>query len=70
MKTLIEYFKNIIETIATVFEGLTITFSHLVRKPMTIQYPDKIDKPVQETLPKRYRGHLEVDVDICTNCKA
>src|SRR6266496_1922152 len=25
---------------------------------------------VQETLPKRYRGHLEVDMAICTNCKA
>src|SRR6266542_3232093 len=37
---------------------------------MTIQYPDQIDRPVQETLPKRYRGHLEVDMAICTNCKA
>ena len=70
MKAMIEYFKNIIEAVMTTFEGMTITFSHLMRRPMTIQYPDKIDMPIQETLPLRYRGHLEVDMDICTNCKA
>jgi len=67
---MLSYLKNIIETVVTIFEGLSITFSHLVRRPMTIQYPDRIDRPVQETLPKRYRGHLEVDMEICTNCKA
>ena len=54
----------------TIFEGLSITFFHLMRRPATIQYPDRIDRPVQGTLPKRYRGHLEVDMEICTNCKA
>jgi len=67
---MLRYLKNIFETVVTIFEGLSITFSHLVRRPMTIQYPDRIDRPVQETLPKRYRGHLEVDMAICTNCKA
>jgi formate hydrogenlyase subunit 6/NADH:ubiquinone oxidoreductase subunit I len=67
---LLSYLKDIFETVVTIFEGLSITFSHLVRRPMTIQYPDRIDRPVQETLPKRYRGHLEVDMEICTNCKA
>lgn len=67
---MIAYFKNITETVIAVIEGLSITFSYLVRKPSTIQYPDRIDRPVQDTLPKRYRGHLEVDMSICTNCKA
>jgi formate hydrogenlyase subunit 6/NADH:ubiquinone oxidoreductase subunit I len=67
---MLSYLQNIFETVVTIFEGLSITFSHLVRRPMTIQYPDRIDRPVQETLPKRYRGHLEVDMAICTNCKA
>lgn len=70
MKALTEYFKNITETVVTIFEGMSITFSHFLRKPTTIQYPDRIEKPVQETLPLRYRGHLEVDIDICTDCKA
>ena len=64
------YIKNIFETVTTIFEGMAITLSHLVRRPMTIQYPDRIDKPVQETLPLRYRGILEVDMDICTGCLA
>lgn len=70
MKTPTEYLKDILETVSTVFEGMSITFSYLIRRPTTIQYPDKIEKPIQDTLPLRYRGHLEVDVDICTNCKA
>jgi len=64
------YLKNTLQTVRTIFEGLSITFSYLVRRPTTVQYPDQIDRPIQETLPKRYRGHLEVDVAICTNCKA
>jgi len=67
---MLSYLQNIFEIVVTIFEGLSITFSHLVRRPATIQYPDRIDRPVQETLPKRYRGHLEVDMAICTNCKA
>ena len=55
---------------ASTFEGMSITFSHLMRRPMTIQYPDKIPVPIQETLPLRYRGILEVDLDICTGCLA
>src|SRR5215471_17394290 len=59
------YVRDIMDTVKSVFEGMSITFSHLVRRPMTIQYPDKIPVPIQETLPHRYRGILEVDLDIC-----
>src|SRR3990167_8718622 len=64
MSTLVEYVGNVAETVTTIFEGMAITFSHFVRRPMTIQYPDRIEKPVQEMLPLRYRGILEVDMDI------
>jgi formate hydrogenlyase subunit 6/NADH:ubiquinone oxidoreductase subunit I len=63
------YVKDIKDTVTSVFEGMAITFSHLVRRPMTIQYPDKIPVPIQDTLPRRY-GILEVDMDICTGCLA
>jgi formate hydrogenlyase subunit 6/NADH:ubiquinone oxidoreductase subunit I len=53
----------------TVFEGMAVTFSHLLRAPVTVQYPDKTDLPVTQTLPVRYRGLLEVQMDICTGCK-
>lgn len=64
------YFKNIAESATSIFEGMSITFSHLFRKPVTIQYPDKIARPLAETLPDRFRGFLKVDMEICTACLA
>jgi len=64
------YLGNIIATARTVFEGMSVTFSHFVRKPFTVQYPDRTAMRVQDTLPFRYRGILEVDLDICTGCLA
>jgi formate hydrogenlyase subunit 6/NADH:ubiquinone oxidoreductase subunit I len=66
---LVEYLGSIGKTANTVFEGMAVTFSHLFRAPITIQYPDKTDRPVSEMLPVRYRGLLEVQMDICTGCK-
>lgn len=65
-----EYFKNIADAATTIFEGMTITFSHLFRKPVTLQYPDRIPRPMVETLPDRSRGFLKVDMEICTACLA
>lgn len=70
MSALTEYVNDIVETVTSVFEGMAITFSHLVRRPITIQYPDRIPQQVQDTLPLRYRGILEADMDICTGCLA
>ena len=64
------YFANITETVRTIFEGMAITFSHFVRKPYTVQYPDRVPVRIQDTLPLRYRGILAVDLEICTGCLA
>lgn len=64
------YFKNIVESATSIFEGMSVTFSHLLRKPVTIQYPDRIARPLKETLPDRFRGFLKVDMEICTACLA
>ncbi|MFQ5665839.1 MAG: 4Fe-4S binding protein [Candidatus Binatia bacterium] len=64
------YFGNIVETAKTVLDGMAVTFSHLVRQPFTVQYPDRTEMCVQDTLPFRYRGILEVDLEICTGCLA
>lgn len=63
-----QYFSNIGRTITTTFEGLAVTSSWLFRRPMTVQYPDKVDRPVQDQLPQGYRGVLEVDMDVCNGC--
>ena len=64
------YLRNIIDTATTVFEGMAVTCSHFIRKPSTVQYPDRVAVRVQDTLPFRYRGMLEVDLEICTGCLA
>jgi formate hydrogenlyase subunit 6/NADH:ubiquinone oxidoreductase subunit I len=70
LKTVASYFRNIFDAASTTFEGMAVTCSHFVRKPSTVQYPDRTDLRVQDTLPFRYRGILEVDLEICTGCLA
>jgi len=64
------YLANILYAAKSILDGMSVTLSHMVRRPITIQYPDKLDRPVSEMLPERYRGFLEVDMDICTACLA
>lgn len=64
-----QYIKSISNAATTILEGMAVTFSHLFREPITVQYPEKTDRPVSEMLPPRYRGFLEVQMDICTGCK-
>jgi NADH-quinone oxidoreductase subunit I len=65
-----EYFEHIKDAVTSIFEGMAVTASHFVRKPYTVQYPDRTPIRVQDTLPFRYRGILEVDLEICTGCLA
>jgi NADH-quinone oxidoreductase subunit I len=64
------YFRHIKEALSTIFDGMAVTASHMIRKPYTIQYPDRIQVRVQDMLPFRYRGILDVDMEICTGCLA
>ena len=66
------YLQGIKDAVSTIAEGMAITASHMVRKPYTVEYPDRLPDGVrvQDTLPFRYRGILEVDLEICTGCLA
>jgi formate hydrogenlyase subunit 6/NADH:ubiquinone oxidoreductase subunit I len=64
------YFGKIAVAARTVSEGLAVTLAQYFRRPTTVQYPDRTRVPVVDSLPERYRGFLEVDMDICTGCKA
>ncbi|MCB1214055.1 MAG: 4Fe-4S binding protein [Deltaproteobacteria bacterium] len=66
--SLSSYLKDIKDAATSLFEGFAITSSHLVRKPVTIQYPDKTPRPVSDLLPERSRSWLRVEMDICTAC--
>ena len=65
-----EYVGNIRDTVKSFWHGMSVTLSQVLRRPITIQYPDRLPAPIQDVLPPRYRGFLEVDVDVCTGCQA
>jgi formate hydrogenlyase subunit 6/NADH:ubiquinone oxidoreductase subunit I len=65
-----EYTGAVKDTVTSFWHGLSVTLSHLLRRPITVQYPDRTPRPVREMLPPRYRGFLEVDASICTGCQA
>ncbi len=65
-----EYTGAIKDTVKSFWHGMSITLSHLLRRPITVQYPDRTPMPVRDMLPPRYRGFLEVDAAICTGCQA
>jgi NADH-quinone oxidoreductase subunit I len=60
-----EYFGNIKNAAVSIYHGLAVTLSYMFRKPITIQYPDRVPKPVAEMLPPGFRGILEVDIKAC-----
>jgi len=64
------YFGRIRNAVSTILEGMSVTLGYLFQKPITIQYPDRTEKPVKAMLPERFRGILEVDISICTACLA
>jgi len=66
----VAYIGNIVDTFTSIFDGMAITFSQFFRPAYTVQYPDRMPLRVQDTLPYRYRGILEVDLEICTGCMA
>ena len=69
-QTVREYTGAIKDTVSSFWHGMSITLSHLFRRPMTVQYPDRTPMHVRDMLPPRYRGFLEVDTAICTGCQA
>lgn len=70
MGRLRDYFAAIGRTVTSLGDGFAVTLSYMFRRPNTIQYPDRSGKPVVCMLPPRSRGLLEIDVDLCTGCKA
>ncbi len=64
------YFSHIFSSAKAVMDGMAVTATYYFRKPVTVEYPDRTTIPVVDSLPERYRGFLEVDMDICTACKA
>jgi NADH-quinone oxidoreductase subunit I/NAD(P)H-quinone oxidoreductase subunit I len=79
---LTRYLGSIWTSLRAIGEGMAVTMSWMLRRPATIQYPDRYDGKLNtlmkglervdigQKLPLSYRGILEVDMDICTACQA
>ena len=62
------YLTNIANSVTSIYEGMAVTLSWMFRKPHTVQYPDRIGRPVDDTIADRFRGLLEVVTPLCTAC--
>ena len=59
------YFQNVWDTLKTTLVGMSITGKYLMRKPITVQYPDE-----RMPIPDRYRGIHYLEQEKCINCLA
>ena len=64
------YFKNIYDGIATAWEGMRITFGHLIGPKVTNQYPDTYHPIKSGDMPSNSRNRIFVDMDNCDGCDA
>jgi len=60
----IDYTKDAINAASYLTQGLAVTFDHMRRRPVTIQYP------YEKLIPsERYRGRIHYEFDKCIACE-
>ena len=64
------YLKNIYHSLHSTAEGMAVTMSHMFRRPSTIQYPNKLEQPLEKQLSNRFRGILQMDSTHCVGCRS
>ncbi|MCG3136833.1 MAG: NAD(P)H-quinone oxidoreductase subunit I, chloroplastic [Phycisphaerae bacterium] len=57
------YFRNIFQTLKSIYIGMRITLKYAYAKPITVQYPD-----MAPTLQKRFRGIHYYEIEKCIAC--
>jgi len=62
------YISNVWAGIGTALVGMKITWSHLLTKKVTRQYPDKFHPVRDKQTPEFLRNRLFVDMDLCIGC--
>jgi len=64
MNKLLAYVKDTVSAAKYLFDGLSVTFDHMRRRPVTIQYP------YEKLIPsERYRGRIHYEFDKCIACE-
>ena len=63
LKQITDYAKETIEAAKYIGEGFGVTFDHMSRRPVTVQYP------YEKLIPsERYRGRIHFEFDKCIAC--
>lgn len=65
MSVVANYINNIVSGVKTTLVGMRITGKYLLKKPITVQYPDE-----RLPIPNRYRGIHYLEQEKCINCLA
>jgi NADH-quinone oxidoreductase subunit I len=60
---MVQYLANIVHAVSSALQGMAITIKHIIRKPVTLQYPDE-----RWVLPERFRGFVHLDTHLCNAC--
>lgn len=64
LKQVSDYAKGTIQAAKYIGEGLSVTFDHMSRRPITVQYP------YEKLIPsERFRGRIHFEFDKCIACE-
>ncbi|MEI8250284.1 MAG: NAD(P)H-quinone oxidoreductase subunit I [Synechococcus sp. ELA057] len=64
LKKVTDYTKDAVSAAQYLTQGLAVTFDHLQRRPITVQYP------YEKLIPsERYRGRIHYEFDKCIACE-
>ena len=59
-----DYAKGTVQAAKYIGQGLSVTFDHMKRRPVTVQYP------YEKLIPsERYRGRIHFEFDKCISCE-
>ncbi len=64
LKQVGDYAKSSVQAAKYIGQGLSVTFDHLSRRPITVQYP------YEKLIPsERFRGRIHFEFDKCISCE-
>ncbi|MDJ0726277.1 MAG: NAD(P)H-quinone oxidoreductase subunit I [Prochloraceae cyanobacterium] len=64
LKQVTDYAKESLQAAKYIGQGLSVTFDHMQRRPVTVQYP------YEKVIPsERYRGRIHYEFDKCIACE-
>jgi NADH-quinone oxidoreductase chain I len=58
-----QYFRDFYDAVVSALKGMRITLKHVVKKPVTLQYPDE-----RWVMPERFKGFIYNDTNRCDAC--